>query len=132
MIDATEKLKDLIIEVFDMRPSMAELCMAILANIKAIVENEEMKRMNDSINRQAAIEVVKRYLVDCHVEDADWHGNSIEYELKDLPPAQQWIPIILCKDCMFYLEHRCQATRGLDDWRNQDDYCSKAERRTDE
>ena len=38
------------------------------------------------------------------------------------------VPVVRCKDCMFYLGHRCQATRGLDDWRNQDDYCSRAER----
>ena len=36
--------------------------------------------------------------------------------------------VIYCRDCVFYLGHRCQATRGLDDWRNQDDYCSRAER----
>jgi len=49
--------------------------------------------MNDLISRQAAIEVVKRYLVDCHVEDADWHGYGIECELENLPPTQQWIPV---------------------------------------
>lgn len=44
MNDATEKLKDLIMEIFDARPSTAEKCVAILDNIKAIIENEEMKR----------------------------------------------------------------------------------------
>ena len=48
MIDKTEKLKDLIMEVFDMRPSTADKCIAILDDIKAIIENEEMKwRTND-------------------------------------------------------------------------------------
>ena len=44
MSDATENLKDLIMEVFDMRPSTAEKCIAILDDIKAIIENEEEKR----------------------------------------------------------------------------------------
>ena len=47
MNDATEKLKDLIMEVFNMRPSTAEKCIAILDDIKAILENEEMKRAKD-------------------------------------------------------------------------------------
>lgn len=41
MNDATEKLKDLIMAVFNMRPSTAEKCIAILDDIKAIIENEE-------------------------------------------------------------------------------------------
>lgn len=41
---AQAKLKDLIMEVFNMRPSTAEKCIAILDDIKAIIENEEMKR----------------------------------------------------------------------------------------
>lgn len=49
-------------------------------------------------------------------------------DIKDLPSECN---IIYCIDCMFYLGHRCQATRGLDDWRSYDDYCSRAERRTD-
>ena len=47
MNDTTEKLKDLIMEVFDMRPSTAEKCIAILDDIKAIIENEEEKRTKD-------------------------------------------------------------------------------------
>jgi len=43
--------------------------------------------MSDLISRQAAIDAVKTYLKDCQVEDADWHGNGIEYELESLPSA---------------------------------------------
>lgn len=38
-----KKLKDLIMKIFDMRSSTAEKCIAILDNIKAIIENEEIK-----------------------------------------------------------------------------------------
>ena len=38
-----KRLKDLIIEIFDMRPSTAEKCITILDNIKAIIENEEKR-----------------------------------------------------------------------------------------
>lgn len=44
MNDKTEKLKDLIMEVFDMRPSTSEKCIATLDDIKSIIENEEKKR----------------------------------------------------------------------------------------
>lgn len=47
MNDATDKLKDLIMEIFNMRPSTAEKCIAILDDIKAIIENEEKKRSED-------------------------------------------------------------------------------------
>ena len=42
MTDTMKKLKDLIMEIFDMRPSTAEKCIFILDDIKAIIENEEM------------------------------------------------------------------------------------------
>lgn len=45
MNDAMEKLKDLIMKIFDMRLSTAEKCIVILDNIKAIIENEETKRV---------------------------------------------------------------------------------------
>lgn len=48
--------------------------------------------MNDLISRQAAIDAVKTYLTDCQIDDADWHGNGVEYELESLPSAQKWIP----------------------------------------
>ena len=52
----------------------------------AVGQKGEM--MDDVISRQAAIDAVKTYLKDCQVEDADWHGNGIEYELESLPSAQ--------------------------------------------
>lgn len=54
MINATEKLTSLIIEIFDMRPSTAEKCIAILDDIKAIMENEERRgqKTNDLIRCQ--------------------------------------------------------------------------------
>lgn len=52
--------------------------------------------MDDLIRRLAAIDAVRTYLTDCQVEDADSHGNGIEHELNNLPPAQperpRWIP----------------------------------------
>lgn len=44
MNDAMKKLKDLIMEIFDMRSSTAEKCIAILDNIKAIIENEDAQK----------------------------------------------------------------------------------------
>lgn len=49
-VPTTEKLKDLIMAVFNMRPSTAEKCIAILDDIKAIIENEEIKRSEDKVD----------------------------------------------------------------------------------
>lgn len=47
MIDATEKLKDLIMEGFDVRPSTADKCIAILDDIKAIIDRETSIEQED-------------------------------------------------------------------------------------
>lgn len=82
--------------------------------------------MSDLISREAAIALAKDICV--HIKD----GTVYKHRCID-PDAIKKLPskcnVIYCRDCMFYLDHRCQATRGLDDWRNQDDYCSRAERR---
>ena len=41
-----EKLKDLIVETFDMRPSTAGKCIIILHCIKAIIRSEDAHRAN--------------------------------------------------------------------------------------
>ena len=88
--------------------------------------------MNDLISRQAAIALAKDIIVP--IKD----GTVYKYRcidpdsIKELPSEFNVIYcrdyVIYCRDCRFYIGHRCQATRGLDDWRNQDDYCSRAER----
>lgn len=64
--------------------------------------------MCDLIDRQAAIDAVKAYLTDCQIEDADWHGNGIEYELESLPSAHpHWIP---CSERLPGKNCRCLTT----------------------
>lgn len=79
----------------------------------------------DLIDRQAAIALAKDIIVP--IKD----GTVYKYRCID-PDSIKELPsecnVIYCRDCRFYIGHRCQATRGLDDWRNQDDYCSRAER----
>lgn len=79
----------------------------------------------DLIDRQAAIALAKDIIVP--IKD----GTAYKYRCID-PDSIKELPsecnVIYCRDCRFYIGHRCQATRGLDDWRNQDDYCSRAER----
>ena len=45
--------------------------------------------MSDLISRADAIEAVQQYLIDCQVEDGDYHADGIERELKALPSAVQ-------------------------------------------
>ena len=40
--------------------------------------------------------------------------------------------IIRCKDCKHLIDHRCYHWRSLPNWRNDNDYCSRAERREEE
>lgn len=44
--------------------------------------------MNDLISRQAAIDAVRQYCIDHHIENGIYHANGIEYELTNLPSAQ--------------------------------------------
>lgn len=100
--------------------------------------------MNDLISRQAAIEAV---------EEVDWYSqnrnkdmvsgaNSAEhqawYKAEDIYTALERVPyaepeIIRCKDCRWFGRIGC-AIRIVDDSDKpkDDDFCSFAERRTDD
>lgn len=85
--------------------------------------------MSDLIDRQKAIALAKDIIVPIKDGTVYKHRCIDPDAIKELPFECN---VIYCRYCRFYVEHRCQATRGLDDWRKQDDYCSRAERRTDE
>lgn len=73
--------------------------------------------MSDLISREAAIDAVRDY-----PDDLISQLTAIE----DLPSAQS--EITRCKDCKHYDGRPC----GIVDWYNTaDDFCSRAERRTD-
>lgn len=98
----------------------------------------------DLIERQAVIDTIHRYAESTFItlEAVEVEGKSV-YDPKQiglllnlnkglcnairaLPSAQP--KIIRCKDCKFYDGRPC----GIVDWYNtEDDFCSKAERRTD-
>ena len=96
--------------------------------------------MCDLISRQAAIDDFTKWkyqLADCFGED--YSGVSIvESAIKSLeeyPSAQP--ELIRCKDCKHYTPIKrtdrwwCRCEEGL--WSsNEDDFCSYAERRTDD
>lgn len=82
--------------------------------------------MDDLISRQAAIALAKDICVPIQNGTVYKHRCIDPDAIKELPSECN---VIYCSDCLFYFGHRCQATRGLDDWRNQDDFCSRAERR---
>ena len=44
--------------------------------------------MSDLIDRQAAIDAVRNYLLECQIEDGDYHADGIMYELDCLPSVQ--------------------------------------------
>ena len=85
--------------------------------------------MNDLISRKQALEemtfsdgIEKDGVLYVPLRDVNKH-------IKNLPSVQP--EIILCKDCKFFIDHRCYYWRTADDWRETDDFCSNAERKID-
>lgn len=92
--------------------------------------------MDDMISKQAAIDAIRKHeLVDLN-ENRRWYNHGLldaKVAVLALPSAQ---PIVRCKDCKYYTPikrtdiWRCRCDEGL--WQSSDDdFCSKAERRTD-
>lgn len=81
--------------------------------------------MDDMVSRQIVINAIDT--IESEVAD----GEGFQYEkwreyFHDLPPVHP--EIIRCKNCKYYDGRPC----GIVDWYNTaDDFCSKAERRTD-
>ena len=106
--------------------------------------------MKDPIERQAAIDVLKG-LPTWWADEGGYYGGAqppmvalLDPEdavsaIENLPSAQP--EIVMCKDCKHRIEHKHYGDLGesaytcegnMDGWILPDDYCSKAERRTDE
>ena len=49
--------------------------------------------------------------------------QKTQYSMDECP----LVPVIRCKYCKHWIDHRCRKVRSLDDWRKCDDYCSFAE-----
>ena len=84
--------------------------------------------MTDLISRQEAIRWVKTECNPYGKPTLDFESGKkvIEY-LKRAPSAQP--EVVRCKDCKHYDGRPC----GIVDWYNTaEDFCSRAERRTDE
>ena len=74
----------------------------------------------DLIDRQAAIDIASGFC----------HPANIAKEIAELPSAQP--EIIRCKDCKHYQEDHLFRIGFCDGrQRNNDDFCSRAERRED-
>ena len=113
--------------------NMGEQKQALDMAIKAL----EQQPCEDTISRQAAIELAMQYCPDddgtCSKADEDMR-NLLD-ELEDLPSAQP--EIIRCKDCKFYSPMNRETKTGIcnlimhqnfgDNW-----FCAGAERRPDE
>lgn len=110
-------------------------------NQKTFVVERKGEPMSDLIDRAAAIDIVRS---ECRC------GEQMDLirELKALPSAQP--EIILCRDCKYWLPHEqfgydedneeyhdyCAKLVPEDEYyafrRHADEWCSRAERRTDE
>lgn len=76
--------------------------------------------MNDSISRQAAIEIAEKAFI---------RGLLATPDLRRLPATQP--EIVRCKDCKHYVEYH-KLCKGMDQYTchmNPDDFCSYGERK---
>lgn len=92
--------------------------------------------MDDTISRRGAIKAIKDALLSWS-NMPGWRDNKIVGALDKLPSAQP--DIIRCKDCKYWTHIKrtnrywCKTDDGLFDLNpSPDDFCSRAERRTDE
>lgn len=89
--------------------------------------------MDDLISRQAAVSVIAKWMLEYGGEGEERERNALKQaaeEIKGLPSAQP--EIIRCKECRYVDEDGvCQNSKGLA-IQDDDDYCSFAERTTDE
>lgn len=63
------------------------------ADIDDLIDAYEGRPTRETISRADAIEVVRRYMNDSHISDADWHMNELEHELSNIPtdsPTGTW------------------------------------------
>ena len=88
--------------------------------------------MNDTISRQAAIDLLKQLRKDGDM--VPWEGKNVFARIRELPAEPE---IVRCKDCKHYQYadnrafgfpvRRCEWT-GFEDV-DEDDFCSRGERR---
>ena len=93
--------------------------------------------MDDLISRQAAIEVINSHF-GFNIEEE--YGSAVQEVINGLPSAQT--EIIRCKDCKYWVPGYITDNDDFippkcGEWQqmvghSSDDYCSLAERRTDE
>ena len=98
--------------------------------------------MDDLISRQAEIDELgycQTYLFDSRDKDKKISLEDAEYAIEQLPSAQP--EIIHCKDCRWYELPSHKISENCVRWMKSngillpikpDDFCSRAERRTDE
>ena len=99
--------------------------------------------MNDLISRIMAVEAIRRLRGEIHTYPSDGCKKILidkaeaQTELMLLPPAQP--EILRCKDCKHHWTHKCMDSMPIERcdleqtfYDAEVDYCSLAERRTDE
>jgi len=83
----------------------------------------EQKPCEDTISRQAAIDLLKQMRKDGDM--IPWEGKDVFARIRKLPSAQP--EIIRCKDCKYHYKGICPIERYF----SLDGFCGRAERRTE-
>ena len=88
--------------------------------------------MDDCINRQAALKTVQDMYDRCDTGSMqDYH--DLLMEAFEILPSVDAVEVVRCRDCKWFGKIGC-AINIVDesDKPHEDDFCSRAERRTDE
>ncbi len=123
VLDALDKIEE---EVADGYGYMYEKWRKYIAEMPTQINAESTQ---DLISRQAVIDLLKQMRKDG--EMVPWEGKDVFARIRKLPAAQP--EIVHCKDCKWFGEIGCAIEIVDDSDRpNENDFCSFAERRTDE
>lgn len=102
----------------------------IIENLEKISKILEQQPCEDTISRQAAIDAINSHF---GFNTEEEYGSAVQEVINGLPPAQP--EIIRCKDCRYYRWESDMCDYPYATAQNvvhEDDFCSNAERRTDE
>ena len=133
--EALKELMDLSIDYGTMTAEEIERLDEAVDMAIAALRADAVDRLTceDAVSRQQAIDAVGYYSL--HSGDKLLFADK---PLKDLPSVQPQPEIIRCKDCRYYKTYdytgylACHLVVGGTVIRDLDDFCSRAERRTDE
>lgn len=91
-----------------------------------------VREIRKTIDLMPTIDAVPRQKYEEDMENAFAHGyTDSESNFRKMIADGELVEVVRCKDCRFFVDHRCRAVKSISDWRGMYDYCSIGEARID-